>query len=158
MTKMTRLKELLADIAAGKLIPTRKTLDWKGRSLRLNGHELSQHLKYESFWDYLAALALAKPKVSWMARREDGVIADNQLINGHAKAGNLRREIGRALPRGVAALFIRPVRGLGHKLAHDVHVRGSGEATLKFSENANQFVAVDNQSASDHDPDSEEEI
>jgi len=147
MSRDERLRMLLAEIATGKPMHVRKRLDWERRSLRINGFELGQFIKNDRHWDFLGALAMLKPKRPAWAARDDGVLDASQPIGG-AKCGNIRRELGRALPKGVPKLFVQAVHGAGYRLVHDVRVP-RGEVGLEYYNNLEERNAA----APEDDPD-----
>ena len=137
---------MTVQIATRPPIRIHKRLDWRKRSIKINEIELGHYIQNETHWEYLMLLAVAKPKIVAMASRDDGVISGDHIISNRAKAQNCRRELGRALPKGVLRLFIKAVPGLGHKLAHDVIVKSASEAGLQFYERPEKFEKANERS------------
>lgn len=76
------------------------------------------------------------------------------------KPCNLRRELGRSLPPGVAALVIHTTPKRGYRLAPNVRVPGRSEVSLSYSKTTDKWVdqksLPSKQSSVDDDEDNED--
>ena len=133
MTRRDRLNQILNDIANGMIGGVNVSLDWQRRSLRINGAEFGHLLKTNSLWRFLACLALRKPRKVELADFDDAYLSITQPVDGK-KPCNLRRELGRSLPPGVAALIIHTTPKRGYRLAPNVRVPGRGEVSIRYGE------------------------
>jgi hypothetical protein len=115
-------RQLLACIARGIPVPARKHLDPEKSRLRINGIELGPHIRNAAHWRFLGLLADAKPRRLKYAAPDAGVVVFEEE-NAARKVRNLRRELARALPKGVLRLFLKATKG-GYRLIDDVHVPG----------------------------------
>ena len=62
----------------------------------------------------------------------EGILPFAHLVAHRVGARHCRRELGRQLPDGVAALLVETVSGRGYRLSVDVEVAGLTEVGLKY--------------------------
>ena len=140
------IAQLIAQVATRAPIRFHKRLDWRKRSITINDIEFGHYIQNETHWEYLMLLALAKPKNVAFASRIEGAISGDHMVSNRAKAKNCRRELGRILPPGIVRLLVKAVPGTGHKLAHDVIVRDSGEVGLKYFPGLEYYEGIQDES------------
>jgi hypothetical protein len=123
------------------------SLDWVRHSLRVDGTEFG-HLLNDSIWRFMGLLALL---------RKAGAVLDEDVLPAHHVIGdqrigescagnaltcarqdgriiarNARRELGRALPDGLAKLLVQCVKGRGYRLRPNIKVRGRGAPRISY--------------------------